>query len=109
MEDRPMRQEVTVRFGPRSEFVIPLPGSAALPADDARRWLDQQFIANECEPLRASGKVLTADKVLALADTVGPQRFESDPAFRDGFAQAVVAALGQAVVRVDLEARTLTY
>jgi hypothetical protein len=53
--------------------------------------------------------VLTADKVLALADGVGPQRFETDAAFRDAFARAVVSALGQAVVRVDLEARALTY
>ena len=104
-----MRQDVFVRFGPRAEFEIPVHPVAPLPPDEARRWLDEQFVANDCEPLRHSGKVLTADKVLALADGVGPQRFESDPAFRDAFARAVVAALGQAVVRVDVEARALTY
>ena len=104
-----MRQEVFVRFGPRSEFEIPVHAGDALAADQARRWLDEQFTANDCEPLRPSGKVLTADKVLALANGVGPQRFESDPAFRDAFARAVVAALGQAVVRVDVEAGALTY
>jgi hypothetical protein len=103
-----MRQEVFVRFDPRTEFEIPVHG-AALPADEARRWLDEQFTANDCEPLRASGKVLTADKVLALADGVGPQRFEADVAFRESFARAVVSALGQAVVRVDVEARALTF
>jgi hypothetical protein len=80
-----------------------------MPADQARRWLDEQFTANDCEPLRASGKVLTADKVLALADGVGPQRFEADVAFRDSFAHAGVSALGQAVVRVDVEGRALTF
>jgi len=104
-----MRQEVFVRFGPRSEFEIPVHATPAMPADEARRWLDEQFIANDCEPLRPSGKVLTADKVLALADGVGPERFETDADFRDSFARAVVAALGQAVVRVDVQARSLTY
>jgi hypothetical protein len=104
-----MRQDVFVRFGPRAEFEIPVHATPALSADEARRWLDEQFTANDCEPLRPSGKVLMADKVLALADGVGPQRFESDPAFRDAFARAVVAALGQAVVRVDVEARSLTF
>jgi hypothetical protein len=103
-----MRQEVFVRFDPRTEFEIPVHG-ATMPADEARRWLDEQFTVNDCEPLRASGKVLTADKVLALADGVGPQRFEADVAFRESFARAVVSALGQAVVRVDVEARALTF
>ena len=104
-----MRQDVFVRFGPRTEFEIPVHASPPLPADEARRWLDEQFVANDCEPLRPSGKVLTADKVLALADGVGAERFESDAVFRDAFARAVVAALGQAVVRVDVPARTLTF
>ena len=104
-----MRQDVFVRFGPRTEFESPVHTSPPRPADEARRWLDEQFVANDCEPLRPSGKVLTADKVLALADGVGPERFESDAVFRDAFARAVVAALGQAVVRVDVPARTLTF
>lgn len=104
-----MRQEVFVRFSPRNEYEITLHSGESMAADQARRWLDEQFVANDCEPLRPSGKVLTADKVLALAQGVGPQRFESDPAFRDAFARAVVAALGQAVVRVDVEAGALTF
>ena len=105
-----MRQEVLVRFDARTEFEIPVhAGQAAMAADEARRWLDEQFVANDCEPLRVSGKVLTADKVLALADGVGPQRFAGDAAFRDAFARAVVTALGQPVVRVDVEGRALTY
>ena len=104
-----MRRDVFVRFGPRAEFEIPVHAEPALPADEARRWLDEQFIANDCEPLRHSGKVLTADKVLALADGVGPERFESDAGFREAFARAVVSALGQPVVRVDVGARALTY
>ena len=88
-----MRQQVIVRFGPHSEFEIAVPDDSPLAADAARRWLDEQFVANDCEPPRPSGKVLTADKVLALADGVGPQRFQTDAAFKDDFARAVLAAL----------------
>lgn len=104
-----MRQAVFVRFDPRHEFEITVHADDALAPDQGRRWLDDQFVANDCEPLRISGKVLTADKVLALADSVGPDRFAADAAFRDAFARAVVAALGQAVVRVDVQARSLSY
>ena len=89
-----MRQDVFVRFDPRTEFEIPVHGAAGLAADEARRWLDEQFVANDCEPLRASGKVLTADKLLAVANAVGPGRFESDPAWAAAYALAVVSALG---------------
>ncbi len=94
-----MRQEVTVHFAPGDEIVIAV--AEPLPADIARRWLDDQFIAFDCEPLRASGKVLTADKVLAIPATAGRTPFE-DPAWAAEFANAVAGAMGRGVVRVDL-------
>lgn len=103
-----MRQEVLVAFARGHEVEIPV-HEAAMAPDEARRWLDEQFLANDCEPLRPSGKVLTADKVLALAGAVGPQRFADDAAFRDAFAHAVVAALGKPVVRVDVDAGAVTF
>lgn len=70
-----MRQSVIVQFHPDRPLELPLHADeAAMPNEDARRWLDEQFVANECEPLRASGKVLTADKVLALAQAAGEDR-----------------------------------
>jgi hypothetical protein len=105
-----MRSEVTVRFAPDDEFDIPLAADEQpLPADAARRWLDEQFLANDCEPLRASGKVLTADKLLAIAAAVGPRRFESDAAFRHGYARAASAALGKPIVRIDVDARSIDF
>jgi hypothetical protein len=104
-----MRSEVTVRYAPDEEFEIPLTGDEPMAADAARRWLDEQFLANDCEPLRASGKVLTADKLLAIAAAVGPRRFESDAVFRQGFARAAAAAMGKPVVRIDVDARSIDF
>lgn len=104
-----MRQTVIVQFMPDHPQEISLhAGAPALAADLARRWLDEQFIANECEPLRASGKVLTADKVMALANTVGPAKF-ADEAWAQAFAQATVGALGRPMVKVDVAGGTISY
>jgi hypothetical protein len=104
-----MRHEVFVRFAHGREFVLPVANADGMPSEEARRWLDEQFVDNECEPLRASGKVLTADKVLALADTVGPARFESDPAWAANYARATLAALGGTTVKVDVDSGTVTF
>ena len=104
-----MRHEVTLGFGPGREIEISVHADDGMPADVARRWLDEQFVANDCEPLRPSGKVLTADKVLALADAVGAGRFGEDAAFRRAFAAAVISALGKPVVRVDVDGGTVTF
>ena len=104
-----MQKAVTVAFGHEQDVVIHVHEADVMGFDKARKWLDEQFIANECEPLRQSGKVLTADKVLSLATTVGLQRFEQDEAFRNAFGIAVISALGKPVVKVDVEASAVTY
>jgi hypothetical protein len=105
-----MRQQVTVSFTPQQRYTLLLPAAGAgLAADEARRWLDDAFVANDCEPLRASGKVLIADKVLVLAGTVGPARFANDADWAAAFARAALAALGRPVVQVDVAAGTISY
>ena len=102
-----MQKEVTIRFSADQEIEILLHASPELPAaDEARRWLDEQYIANECVPLRSLGKVLLAEKPLAIAAAVGPKGFE-DAGFRDTFARMTLAALGKPSARLDIEALTL--
>jgi hypothetical protein len=104
-----MRSSVSIAFG-AAEVLVDLPaGEATCPAEDARRWLDEQFIAYDCVPLRASGKVLTADKLLAIADAIGQRGFEQDEALRMAFGRVAVAALSRSVVRIDVDARTVSY
>lgn len=104
-----MRHEVLVQFAHGREFALPVADAGSMPSEEARRWLDEQFVDNDCEPLRASGKVLTADKVLALAGSVGPARFESDPAWAANYARATLAALGGTTVKVDVDSGTVTF
>lgn len=104
-----MRATVSIVFDPQSEVLMHVPaGASPWSLDQARRWLDEQFNALGCEPVRASGKVLTADKLLAIAAAIGARGFQADPALRDGYAQAAAAALARDVVRVDIGASTVS-
>ncbi|HNQ10402.1 MAG TPA: hypothetical protein PKM45_08250, partial [Giesbergeria sp.] len=71
-------------------------------------WLDGEFTAMECEPLRASGKLLLADKVLVVARDAGVSRL-GDREWLGQFARAVTAALSRPVVRIDLQGMTIAY
>lgn len=103
-----MRQAVIIAFEHHPPQEIDLHAHAApMPAEAARQWLDAQFLAHDCEPLRPTGKVLIADKVLALAAAAGPARFARDADWAHAFAAAVLGALGRSIVRVDLAAGTV--
>jgi hypothetical protein len=105
-----MRSTLIVQFTPdRRQEIAPPAGLPPMPADEARRWLDEQFLALECEPLRASGKVLTADKVMVVARTAGAARFADDVAWSQAFARAALAALGRPLVKVDVAGGAISY
>ena len=106
-----MRSQVTVSWSEQSSYRFDLEEVQPMPHEQARVWLDEQFTELECEPLRLSGKVLTADKALAVAQGAGEQRFR-DAAHRDwaaSYARAVSAALAKPVVRVDIPGMAVTY
>ncbi|MBT9503631.1 MAG: hypothetical protein IV092_20480 [Burkholderiaceae bacterium] len=100
-----MRHEVIVSFGPGEEVGIALDGLEAMSYEEARTWLDQQFLLNECEPMRGSGKVLAVDKILSVANAVGLVAFQNEE-WAQQYARAVSAALSKGQVRVDLVALT---
>ncbi len=103
-----MRSEVTVLLEAGQEFRFDLDEVQPMPHEVARRWLDEQFTRLDCEPLRASGKVLTADKVLTVAQAAGAALL-SDPQWSGEFARAASAALAKPVVRVDVPAMAISF
>lgn len=103
-----MHSEVSVRLAGNQEFRFDLKGAEPMGHEAGRRWLDEQFTALDCEPLRASGKVLLADKVLTVAHAAG-EKLLADPAWLQDFARASTAALAKPVVRVDVPAMAVTF
>jgi len=104
-----MRSTVCIAFG-QDEVVVHLPASdPAWSMEDARRWLDEQYVANECVPTRASGKVLTTDKLVGVAKAYGRLGLEKDEALRLAYAHAASAAVSRPFVRVDVDAGTVSY
>ena len=106
-----MRSQVTVTWSDSPSYRFDLEERQPMPHEQARIWLDEQFTAFECEPIRPSGKVLTADKVLAVAQGAGEQHFR-DAAHKEWaltYARAVSAALAKPVVLVDLATMSVGY
>lgn len=106
-----MRSQVTVTWGEPAAYRFDLEDQPPMPNDQARAWLDGQFTVLECEPIRLTGKVLTADKVLSVAQAAGQERFrEADQReWAMAFARATSGALGKPVVTVDLATMSLGY
>ncbi len=105
-----MRQTVIVEFVPQQPQEIDLhAGTQPLPADAARQWLDAQYLAYGCEPQRPSGKVLTADKVMAVATAAGADKFAHDADWAQAFASAVLGAVDRPVVTLDVAGGAIRY
>ena len=103
-----MRSEFSVTFPGQQVVQIDLNDAQPLPHDVARGWLDAQFTQMGCEPLRPTGKLLTADKVVVVAQAAGPAKF-ADPEWAREFARAASAALGKPAVHVDVAALSISY
>lgn len=103
-----MRNEVRVVIDPQQEFTFELAGAAPMASDVARQWLDEQFTQMDCEPLRATGKLLLADKVLVVAQAGGAKSL-ADAKWGPEFARAASAVLARPVITIDLATMSVSY
>ena len=103
-----MQSQVSVVQDEQTEWVFALDAAMPMTNAEARDWLDAQFVQLGSEPLRPTGKLLLADKVLVVARDAGP-RLLNDPQWSREFARAASAALDKPVVRIDLGAMTVSY
>jgi len=99
-----MQQHVIVSFGENREFEFKVArGSTAAPtAAAARQWFDREFVELEADVPSPIGKILTADRVLAVAKYSGERRFREEPQWAEAYAQNAAALLGRDFVRVDV-------
>ena len=106
-----MRSQVKVSWSDNRVYTLDLDEIQPMPHEQARVWLDQQFTELECDPIRLSGKVLTADKVMLVAQAAGSQRFSQDEhrEWAITFARAASAALAKPVVTVDVATMSVSY
>ena len=103
-----MRNQITVLLDKGVELHFNVGEEPAMAPDVARAWLDAQFTTLECEPLRASGKLLTADKVLRVTQAAGATLF-ADEKWAADYVRAVHTALSKPMIRVDVPAMAVTY
>ncbi|NMM06602.1 hypothetical protein [Polaromonas sp.] len=103
-----MRSEVSVTFKNSPPVRIDLNEVQPMPHDEARKWLDEQFTQMGCEPLRATGKLLTADKVMVVAQAAGPAKF-AETQWAQAFARAASAALAKPLVQIDVDTLSISY
>lgn len=103
-----MMREVIVQWDAAQQFQANVDRLPPMGNEAARRWLDDQFTALDCQPLRPSGKVLLADKVLLVACEAGVAML-SDTAWFQDFARAAHAVLARPVIKVDVPAMAVSY
>lgn len=103
-----MSSAVRVTLDERSEWLFRVDEQERWSREQAGQWLDTEFIALGGEPLRPTGKLLMADKVLVVAREAGRDRL-NDPTWSQAFARAVSAALAKPVVSVDLQAMSVSF
>lgn len=103
-----MQKRIMVLLDKGVEFSFHVPDGAPMAHDMARAWLDEQFTTLDCEPLRASGKVLTADKILVVTQAAGAALLEKEE-WAAKYVAAVSAALGKPMIRIDVPSMAITY
>jgi hypothetical protein len=101
-----MSYQVTVAFSGGKEHEIHLLESdlIGLTPDRAHLWLDEEWIALECEPLNPVGKILLLDKILSVAKYGGEKRFIQNDEWARQFARCVALLLDRPAIRVDVAA-----
>lgn len=99
-----MRRQLVLRRDHGEEETVP--AGEPMSPEAARLWLDDAFVQFDCVPVRPTGKVLTVDKVIAIAQAAGRDDWD-DPQWAGSFSAAALTALGRdEPVTIDLvEAR----
>jgi hypothetical protein len=100
---------VITEKGERYEFELHDADLAGLDARKAQEWLGEEFEKAGCVPTNPVGKLLLADKILCLAKTQEDSAFAEPSPWVRSFVRAAAAAIGRAVLTIDLGSHALGY
>lgn len=106
-----MAYHIIVSFAKDREYEFKSQGGevSVTTQEDARKWLEKEFNDLQCEILSPTGKILIIDKLLAVAQKAGEERFAQRSEWAAQFARNVALTLGRDLVRVDVEHMRLGY
>jgi hypothetical protein len=104
-----MFYNVFVNFGTGKDYEFQFEAGEPMgrAMEDARHWLDEQYVKLECEPVNPMGKTLIIDKVLIIAKAVGEKPFAGNDPWAQQFARSAALALGRDTVRIDVAGFTV--
>ena len=103
-----MTISVTVAFARDHEYEFKLREGEALPSrEEAREWLERQWLELECSTDNPVGKILAIDRILSVARYGGEKRFAQGEDWAREYARAVAVTLGRQAVRVDVAERVV--
>lgn len=102
-----MQHHVIVAFGKGCEFEFKFAAASAV--EEARQWMEREFVALECDIATPTGKILAVDRILCVAKYAGEARFRSQQTWAEQFARHAAAILGRELIRVDVEHYSIGY
>jgi hypothetical protein len=100
---------IVAASGERYEFELHDADLASMDARQAQEWLGKEFEAAGCVPTNPVGKLLLADKILCLAKTQKEAAYAEPSPWVKQFVRAAAAAIGRAVLTIDLGSHSLGY
>ena len=98
-----MQYEVALRFNATQQISIVINKQKVLSCEQAKQWLESQCVQLKAAPLRDTGPMRTADKIIAVALAAGQQRYISDVEFTHSYAGAAAGILACASLKIDVE------
>lgn len=105
-----MRCVVTIVFDPEQKIELAVDVvTSSLAAMYAREWFEDSWIRLECEPTRASGKVLLLDKVLSVTEALGYPLLSQSTDHSHELATQTALALKKPVITIDLTDQTVAF
>ena len=99
-----MEHHITVSFGRDQAYLFELvdADTADMTWEQARHWIDEEYVNTGCEAARRVGTAALTDKVVRIAMAYGAQTFAANTAWANKFARCTGRAIGKIKITIDI-------